>query len=225
MVERYRLPVQLRDRRGEGRRRCGADSLGGDSARGGAPDHPGLSDHLQRRPSTRLTNRNKIRSDMLAGNRCSCLGAAGVLCHPGDQRAEKAADIKVVDFRMIGATGRVYLSGTEADVCAIRRRGAGMALARMKEHLVREPARWCGGGARSRHWAQGAGTAAARPTELSPPASPADGLSSPPARARRTVACAPRGGAAGHRRRPDGFVRNRCGCSRIRRTGPISRPA
>ena len=30
--------------------------------------------------------------------------------------AEKAADIKVVDFRMIGATGRVYLAGTEADV-------------------------------------------------------------------------------------------------------------
>jgi hypothetical protein len=30
--------------------------------------------------------------------------------------AEKAADIKVVDFRMIGATGRVYLSGAEADV-------------------------------------------------------------------------------------------------------------
>ncbi len=30
--------------------------------------------------------------------------------------AEKAADIKVVDFRMIGATGRVYLSGSESDV-------------------------------------------------------------------------------------------------------------
>ena len=37
--------------------------------------------------------------------------------------AEKAADIKVVDFRMIGATGRVYLSGTEADV----RQAAGAA--------------------------------------------------------------------------------------------------
>jgi microcompartment protein CcmL/EutN len=30
--------------------------------------------------------------------------------------AEKAARVKVVDYRMIGATGRVYLSGTEADV-------------------------------------------------------------------------------------------------------------
>jgi microcompartment protein CcmL/EutN len=30
--------------------------------------------------------------------------------------AEKAARIKVIDYRMIGATGRVYLSGTEADV-------------------------------------------------------------------------------------------------------------
>jgi microcompartment protein CcmL/EutN len=30
--------------------------------------------------------------------------------------AEKAADVKVVDYRMIGATGRVYLAGQEADV-------------------------------------------------------------------------------------------------------------
>ncbi len=30
--------------------------------------------------------------------------------------AEKAARIKVVDYRMIGATGRVYLTGPEADV-------------------------------------------------------------------------------------------------------------
>ena len=30
--------------------------------------------------------------------------------------AEKAARIKLVDYRMIGATGRLYLSGTEADV-------------------------------------------------------------------------------------------------------------
>jgi ethanolamine utilization microcompartment shell protein EutS len=32
--------------------------------------------------------------------------------------AEKAADIKVVDYRMMGATGRVYLSGKDADVRA-----------------------------------------------------------------------------------------------------------
>ncbi|KWX01193.1 hypothetical protein TH66_02420 [Carbonactinospora thermoautotrophica] len=30
--------------------------------------------------------------------------------------AEKAAQIKVVDYRMMGATGRVYLSGRESDV-------------------------------------------------------------------------------------------------------------
>ena len=30
--------------------------------------------------------------------------------------AEKAATMKVVDYRMIGATGRLYLSGSEADV-------------------------------------------------------------------------------------------------------------
>ena len=32
--------------------------------------------------------------------------------------AEKAANIKVVDYRMIGATGRVYLTGDESDVRA-----------------------------------------------------------------------------------------------------------
>ena len=32
--------------------------------------------------------------------------------------AEKAANIKVVDYRMIGATGRLYLSGTESEVAA-----------------------------------------------------------------------------------------------------------
>jgi microcompartment protein CcmL/EutN len=30
--------------------------------------------------------------------------------------AEKAARVKLVDYRMIGATGRLYLSGTESDV-------------------------------------------------------------------------------------------------------------
>jgi hypothetical protein len=30
--------------------------------------------------------------------------------------AEKHADIKVIDYRMIGATGRVYLSGEESSV-------------------------------------------------------------------------------------------------------------
>ena len=32
--------------------------------------------------------------------------------------AEKTADIKVIDYRMIGATGRVYLSGSEEQVRA-----------------------------------------------------------------------------------------------------------
>ena len=32
--------------------------------------------------------------------------------------AEKAADIKVIDYRMVGATGRVYLAGEEANVRA-----------------------------------------------------------------------------------------------------------
>jgi hypothetical protein len=38
--------------------------------------------------------------------------------------AEKTANIKVIDYRMFGATGRVYLSGEESDV----RMGAEAAL-------------------------------------------------------------------------------------------------
>ena len=30
--------------------------------------------------------------------------------------AEKEADVKLIDMRMIGANGRLYLAGTEADV-------------------------------------------------------------------------------------------------------------
>ena len=41
--------------------------------------------------------------------------------------AEKAARIKVVDYRMIGATGRVYLTGEEADVRAAADAAVGAA--------------------------------------------------------------------------------------------------
>ena len=40
---------------------------------------------------------------------------AGYACIAANE-AEKAANIKVVDYRMIGANGRVYLSGSEADI-------------------------------------------------------------------------------------------------------------
>jgi hypothetical protein len=35
--------------------------------------------------------------------------------------AEKAATVKVVDYRMMGATGRVYLSGEESNIRAAAR--------------------------------------------------------------------------------------------------------
>jgi ethanolamine utilization microcompartment shell protein EutS len=64
-----------------------------------------------------LINRNKIGSMVLAGESLFVLevqpASYAVLV---TNEAEKAAAIKVVDFRMIGAAGRVYLSGTEADV-------------------------------------------------------------------------------------------------------------
>ena len=64
-----------------------------------------------------LINRNKIGSMVLPGESLFVLevqpASYAILA---TNEAEKAADIKVVDYRMIGATGRVYLSGTEADV-------------------------------------------------------------------------------------------------------------
>jgi ethanolamine utilization microcompartment shell protein EutL len=64
-----------------------------------------------------LINRNKIGSMVLAGESLFVLevqpASYAILA---TNEAEKAADIKVVDYRMIGATGRVYLSGAEADI-------------------------------------------------------------------------------------------------------------
>jgi ethanolamine utilization microcompartment shell protein EutS len=64
-----------------------------------------------------LINRNKIGSMVLAGETLYVLEVSPAsYAILATNEAEKAADIKVVDFRMIGATGRVYLSGTESDV-------------------------------------------------------------------------------------------------------------
>ncbi|MCB5944072.1 BMC domain-containing protein [Acidocella sp. KAb 2-4] len=66
-----------------------------------------------------LINRNKVGSMVLAGETLFVLEtepAAHVIL--AANAAEKAANIKIVDYRMIGATGRLYLSGTESDVRA-----------------------------------------------------------------------------------------------------------
>jgi microcompartment protein CcmL/EutN len=64
-----------------------------------------------------LINRNKLGSMALPGEALFVLelepASYAILA---TNEAEKAARIKVVDYRMIGATGRVYLSGLEADV-------------------------------------------------------------------------------------------------------------
>jgi ethanolamine utilization microcompartment shell protein EutS len=66
-----------------------------------------------------LINRNKIGSMALQGESLFVMemqpASYAILA---TNEAEKAAAIKVVDYRMIGATGRVYLSGAEADVRA-----------------------------------------------------------------------------------------------------------
>ena len=66
-----------------------------------------------------LINRNKMGSMILAGETLFVLetepAAYAILaCNA----AEKTANIKVVDYRMIGATGRLYLSGSESEVHA-----------------------------------------------------------------------------------------------------------
>jgi ethanolamine utilization microcompartment shell protein EutS len=64
-----------------------------------------------------LINRNKMGSMALPGETLFVMemqpASYAILA---TNEAEKAAHIKVVDYRMIGATGRVYLTGTEADV-------------------------------------------------------------------------------------------------------------
>ena len=66
-----------------------------------------------------LINRSKAGSMLLPGESLFVLelqpASYAVLA---TNEAEKAADIKVVDYRMIGATGRVYLSGNESNVRA-----------------------------------------------------------------------------------------------------------
>lgn len=64
-----------------------------------------------------LINRNKLGSMALPGESLFVMemqpASYAILA---TNEAEKAANIKVVDYRMIGATGRVYLSGLEGDI-------------------------------------------------------------------------------------------------------------
>ena len=69
-----------------------------------------------------LINRNKLGTMILPGETLFVLEMqpAAYSIRAANQ-AEKAADIKLVDFRMMGATGRLYLSGGESDVRAAAR--------------------------------------------------------------------------------------------------------
>lgn len=64
-----------------------------------------------------LINRNKIGSMVLGGQSVFVLemqpASYAIIA---TNEAEKAANITVVDYRMIGATGRVYLAGDEAEI-------------------------------------------------------------------------------------------------------------
>ena len=66
-----------------------------------------------------LINRNKSGSMLLPGESLFVMemrpASYAILA---TNEAEKVASIKVVDFRMIGASGRVYLSGDESSVRA-----------------------------------------------------------------------------------------------------------
>lgn len=64
-----------------------------------------------------LINRNKLGSMILGGESLFVLEmqpASYAIIAANE--AEKAANIKVIDYRLIGATGRVYLAGDEAEV-------------------------------------------------------------------------------------------------------------
>jgi len=64
-----------------------------------------------------LVNRNRLGSMALAGEslyllECRPASYAILACN----EAEKEANIKVIDYRMIGANGRLYLAGDEAEI-------------------------------------------------------------------------------------------------------------
>lgn len=64
-----------------------------------------------------LINRNKLGSMILGGDslyllECRPASYAILACN----EAEKEANIKVIDYRMIGANGRLYLAGDEAEM-------------------------------------------------------------------------------------------------------------
>ncbi|MCB1757164.1 MAG: BMC domain-containing protein [Gammaproteobacteria bacterium] len=64
-----------------------------------------------------LINRNKLGSMLLGGEslyilECQPASYAILACN----EAEKQSNVKVIDYRMIGANGRLYLSGDEAEV-------------------------------------------------------------------------------------------------------------
>ena len=64
-----------------------------------------------------LINRNKLGSMVIAGETLYTLEmqpASYAIIAANE--AEKAANIKVIDYRMIGANGRVYLAGSEAEI-------------------------------------------------------------------------------------------------------------
>lgn len=64
-----------------------------------------------------LINRNKLGSMIIGGESLFVLemqpaSYAILACN----EAEKAANVKVIDYRMIGANGRLYLAGDEAEI-------------------------------------------------------------------------------------------------------------
>lgn len=64
-----------------------------------------------------LINRNTLGSMILGGEslyllECQSASYAILACN----EAEKAANVKVIDYRMIGANGRLYLAGDEAEI-------------------------------------------------------------------------------------------------------------
>ncbi len=79
-----------------------------------------------------LINRNKLGTMVLPGESLFVLEMQPAsYAIVATNEAEKASDVKVVDYRMIGATGRVYLSGSESDVRAAARAAEEALEARM----------------------------------------------------------------------------------------------
>ena len=124
VVERQFGYLEIHSRSTEAVRSASAavlEALDAQASDATAPTDPGLADRVAHRRPARVPD--QPQQDRLDGarraSRCSCWRCSRRRTRSSrPTRPRRPPTIKVVDYRMIGATGRVYLTGDESDVRA-----------------------------------------------------------------------------------------------------------